>query len=90
MYAHNVLVSESGAAKICDFGASFFYPVNSTLAFERMEMRAFGLLMQDLITRIMEELPMETKQRLVEICNAALQKRILFKDVVEQLKAITV
>ena len=36
---------------LCDYGAAFVYPKGNTL-FEKHEVRAFGLLVRDLIERV--------------------------------------
>ena len=53
MYAHNILVAGSGEAKLSDFGAAFYYGREHPHAavYERMEARAFGFLLQELIER---------------------------------------
>ncbi len=55
LYAHNVLVDgETGAAVLCDFGASFFYPKereDDSSALEGTEVRAFGLMSKDMASR---------------------------------------
>lgn len=55
LYAHNVLVDgETGAAVLCDFGASFFYPSerhDHGFVLEGTEVRAFGLMARDMARR---------------------------------------
>lgn len=55
LYAHNVLVDETGATVLCDFGASFFYPSErhkeQSFALEGLEVRAFGLMARDMARR---------------------------------------
>lgn len=55
LYAHNVLVDgETGAAVLCDFGASFFYPTDrqhDCSMLEGTEVRAFGLMSKDMACR---------------------------------------
>ncbi|CAN0502127.1 unnamed protein product, partial [Ectocarpus sp. 8 AP-2014] len=55
LYAHNVLVDgETGAAVLCDFGASFFYPTDrqhDCSMLEGTEVRAFGLMSRDMACR---------------------------------------
>lgn len=56
LYAHNVLVDGgTGAAVLCDFGASFFYPSErhkqQSFALEGLEVRAFGLMARDMARR---------------------------------------
>ena len=52
-YAHNVLVVDSGEAKLSDFGAAFYYGREHPHAavYERMEARALGFLLQELLAR---------------------------------------
>lgn len=56
LYAHNVLVDEeTGAAVLCDFGASFFYPSErhdrNNFVLEGVEVRAFGIMASDMARR---------------------------------------
>jgi hypothetical protein len=54
VYAHNTLVNKAGTALLGDFGAASFYPCCSEApgsALERMEARAFGCLLEDLLDR---------------------------------------
>lgn len=54
LYAHNILVNASGHALLGDFGAASLYdPANGALgrALERLEVRAFGCLLEDLLDR---------------------------------------
>ncbi|UAM97325.1 protein kinase [Polaribacter litorisediminis] len=50
LYAHNILVNAQGECLLGDFGAAMFYDINSTLAhlIQRVEIRAFGCLLEDL------------------------------------------
>lgn len=54
LYPHNTLYNDSGDAKLSDFGAASFYPVDDSAlgqALERLEVRAFGCLLEDLLDR---------------------------------------
>lgn len=52
LYAHNVLWDgTTGAAVLSDFGAASFMPEASTAALERLDVRAWGLLLGELIER---------------------------------------
>jgi hypothetical protein len=66
VYAHNTLVDDAGAAKLSDFGASYSYARARVAAegaqpfaaagaadglFERLEVRAFGILLDELAVR---------------------------------------
>ncbi|UXP33343.1 leucine-rich repeat-containing serine/threonine-protein kinase [Reichenbachiella agarivorans] len=52
LYAHNILVNQSAACLLGDFGAASFYDVNAVLSknIERIEVRAFGCLLEDLLS----------------------------------------
>ena len=54
LYAHNILVNEVGDSILGDFGAaSFYHSTERSLgqALERLEVRAFGCLLEDLLDR---------------------------------------
>lgn len=51
VYAHNVLADDDGNAVLCDYGASFFYNRDTSPPWEAVEVRAFGLLLKDLVER---------------------------------------
>jgi hypothetical protein len=56
-YAHNVLWRENGECLFGDFGGASFYPGDAgyvSQALERIEVRAFGLLFEELLTRCNE------------------------------------
>ena len=56
LYAHNILVNETGHSLLGDFGAASFYdPNDSGEAIERLEVRAFGCLLEDLLDRCNQE-----------------------------------
>lgn len=57
LYAHNILVNEAGASILGDFGAASFYDATNLVmrqALERLEVRAFGCLLEDLLDRCCE------------------------------------
>lgn len=50
LYAHNILWNESGDSLLGDFGAAAFYPDEETgRRLERIEVRAFGILLEELV-----------------------------------------
>ncbi len=52
LYAHNTLIDEDGNTLLSDFGAASFYDVTNTeiaIARERIEVSAFGCLLDDLL-----------------------------------------
>ena len=51
LYAHNVLHSSDGGALLSDFGAASSYPPGDRAKIERIEVRAFGILMQEMLNR---------------------------------------
>ena len=52
LYAHNILWDDSGNNLLGDFGAAAFYPDSDTgLILERIEVRAFGILLEELLKR---------------------------------------
>ncbi len=53
LYAHNILHDGQGAALLGDFGAASFYAPGSAQgqALERLEVRAFGCLLEELLER---------------------------------------
>jgi hypothetical protein len=53
LYAHNILLGQDGHALLGDFGAACFKPadVAQSLALEKIEVRAFGYLLEELLER---------------------------------------
>ena len=51
LYAHNVLWRATGECLLSDFGAAAFFPSDAGPALERIEARAFGCLLEELVTR---------------------------------------
>ena len=53
LYAHNILLGRDGHALLGDFGAACFKPTNAAqrLALEKIEVRAFGYLLEELLER---------------------------------------
>ena len=49
LYAHNVLHSPDGGVVMSDFGAASSYPPGTAYKIERIEVRAFGILMQEIL-----------------------------------------
>jgi len=52
LYAHNILVGPGGQVKMGDFGASFLYPARLRGVFEALDVRGFGMLVEDLASRL--------------------------------------
>ncbi|MBB4603105.1 hypothetical protein GGU46_003761 [Hymenobacter latericoloratus] len=54
VYAHNILTSPAGQALLSDFGAAGFFTAGQpavALALQRLEVRAFGCLLEELLER---------------------------------------
>ncbi|MFH7428796.1 protein kinase domain-containing protein, partial [Pseudomonas syringae group genomosp. 7] len=52
LYGHNILVQEDGNCLLSDFGAASFHPTAGTgKALERIETRAFAIMMGQLLER---------------------------------------
>ena len=53
LYAHNILVAGGGRSLLSDFGAAAFYDLQAGPAshLERLDVRAFGILMEELLER---------------------------------------
>jgi len=52
LYAHNILIDDTGHSILGDFGAASFYdPAIIGQALEKIEIRAFGCLLEDLLER---------------------------------------
>jgi serine/threonine protein kinase len=49
LYAHNILCDDQGGALLGDFGAASFCPAADALTLQRIEARAFGCLLEELV-----------------------------------------
>lgn len=57
LYGHNILFAEDGQCLLGDFGAASFHPLDAgpqANALERLEVRAFGILVEELLTQCLE------------------------------------
>ncbi|KAH0427402.1 serine/threonine protein kinase [Colletotrichum camelliae] len=64
-YAHNILVNEAGHALLGDFGAATVYENLNGLDFERLEILAFGHLVEDLLG-VTGHLDMDKKRQTIK------------------------
>jgi RIO-like serine/threonine protein kinase len=98
VYAHNIMFDDHARPVICDFGASFCYSADADAErfFERMEVRAYGLFMHDVVARIVGEsgaadgvVVQQQLQQLVQQClvGSAMQ-RPLFALLEQQLLSL--
>jgi len=49
LYAHNILIDAAGHSILGDFGAASFYDTAADKSLEKIEVRAFGCLLEDLL-----------------------------------------
>lgn len=86
-YGHNLLHDGTGHCLLGDFGAASIYPVG--VAFERIEVRAFGCLMEEIIERLE---PADALCGLLELRDACLQadveKRPGFEEILRRFEGL--
>ncbi|WP_336346324.1 protein kinase [Pseudomonas monsensis] len=92
LYGHNILLNEHGDCLLGDFGAASFHATTDTLetrALQRLEVRAFGVLLGELLARIDSGLSDERRGVLEDLerrcCQADVLARPGFSDVIEVL-----
>ena len=84
LYAHNILCNVHGDALLGDFGAATFMPEDA-LALQRIEVRAFGCLLEELLERC-EPAETETLWALHRRCvHPEVDTRPLFAEIVSEL-----
>ena len=86
LYAHNILFDEDGQCLLGDFGAASFHPQEQSLAasaLERLEARAFGILVEELLACCDEQ--DTTLKQLAERC---LQADVLARPAFNELVAL--
>lgn len=95
LYAHNILWNEHGDCLLGDFGGASFHATTDNLetrALQRIEVRAFGVLLEELLARIdsglsdADRLALEALQR--RCCQADVLARPGFGEVVLELAAM--
>lgn len=85
LYAHNVLWHEQGDCLLGDFGAACFYPNSLADPLQRIEVRAFGCLLEELLMRCDEA--DERLWALQKRCVAdEVATRPLFEEILAELK----
>jgi len=96
LYAHNTLVDEAGNTLFGDFGAACFYDTTDTVmapALERIEVSAFGCLLDDLLVRLepasLQEVMVPALLQLRDDCmQPVVLQRPGFKEIGEVLAGI--
>ncbi|MGF6209596.1 leucine-rich repeat-containing protein kinase family protein [Pseudomonas frederiksbergensis] len=97
LYAHNILWNEHGDCLLGDFGGASFHATTDNLetrALQRIEVRAFGVLLEELLERIDSGLGDDDRQVLEDLqrrcCQANVLARPGFGEVVGVLQGIVV
>lgn len=96
LYAHNILCADNGEALLGDFGAASFVPPENeplALALQRIEVRAFSCLLEELLARCQAPASLHVlQQRLntlqAECAGEASAQRPLFAKIVQRLMQV--
>ena len=95
LYGHNTLYNDQGDCLLGDFGAASFHARAETLetrALQRIEVRAFGILLGELLARIDSGLSAARREVLERLQRQCCQPQVLarpgFNEVVEQLESL--
>jgi len=93
LYGHNILCNVQGDCLLGDFGAASFHATTDSpdsRALQRIEVRAFGVLLGELLERIDSGLSDESRGQLEDLQQRCCQPDVLarpgFSDVVRELK----
>lgn len=97
LYAHNVLVDSRGQALMGDFGAASFYEADGgdmAVALQRLEVRAFGLLLDELLARCQSDANDSDRwERLIDLVKCCVDEdvtlRPLFNEALVRLSTIS-
>jgi serine/threonine protein kinase len=94
LYGHNILWDEHGGSLLGDFGAASFHATADTVesrALQRIEVRAFGILLGELLGRIESGLSDEGRGRLGDLQRRCCEPQVLarpgFDEIVRELKS---
>jgi serine/threonine protein kinase len=92
LYGHNILWNEHGDCLLGDFGAASFHAISDSLesrALQRIEVRAFGILLEELLERIDSGLSDEGRVQLEQLQQRCCQPQVLerpgFSELVQVL-----
>ncbi|PAV47425.1 protein kinase [Pseudomonas sp. HAR-UPW-AIA-41] len=83
LYAHNLLVDAAGDCLLSDFGAASFFAPDSAegLALQRLEVRAFGCLLEELLQRSDASLAEALEPLLQRCLHSQPDRRPLFAEI---------
>ena len=98
LYSHNILIDENGHSLLGDFGAATLYDNIDDIecaSFERLEVRAFGCLLEDMLDRCKPE-DLSSRKDIVEalrdLKHACMDEKVsnrpLFRDISNMLLKI--
>lgn len=90
LYGHNILCNAEGDCLLGDFGAASFHTTVDTLqtrALQRIEVRAFGVLLGELLERIDEGLSDEQRQVLEALRDSCCQPQVLARPAFAEIEA---
>jgi len=97
LYAHNILVDNDANCLLGDFGAASFYDTNSAFAYiiERVEVRAFGCLVEDILSLVNEDeadadLQSRFRALITDCTNPDVKSRPNFSELVKITKLLAV
>ncbi|MGE1153376.1 protein kinase [Pseudomonas kitaguniensis] len=88
LYGHNILWNDAGDCLLGDFGAASFHATADTLetkALQRIEVRAFGVLLGELLERVEAG---SSDQRLLELHTNCCQPDVLARPSFEEIEAL--
>lgn len=91
LYGHNILCNAQGDCLLGDFGAASFHATADTLetrALQRIEVRAFGVLLGELLERIDAGLSAEQRQVLETLGDSCCQPQVLARPAFEEIEAL--
>lgn len=95
LYGHNTLWNAQGDCLLGDFGAASFHAQDDTVqsrALQRLEVRAFGILLEELLERGDGSLSLDQQQKLAALVQRCCQPQVLarpgFTQVCEELAGL--
>ncbi|RZK33391.1 MAG: protein kinase family protein, partial [Hymenobacter sp.] len=93
LYAHNILYTEAGESLLGDFGAACFFDPTDTAAataLQQLEVRAFGCLLEELLTHCPAAASAPAWQALIDRCaQPTVAARPLFAEIEQVLFAMS-
>jgi hypothetical protein len=95
LYSHNILINKSAESILGDFGAASVYNTNSVQAaiIERIEVRAFGCLIEDVLSMVskngMNNNSLNQWEELIADCSISdVESRPSFSEILERLTTL--